>query len=132
MFIAFTPAILVEDSDDGKDAHVTPLPAGSFYVQLLDGSTVTMDFGSTGDVLVLMLGDGVDQYFNNKLTRGPFLRSAPHGMVMPAHSESQHRVWYGRMFLPPMDALSEKHGISFGALRKRMIEDVHAGGGKGQ
>lgn len=133
IFIAFTPAILVEDgSDDGGEAKVASLEAGQFYVKLMDGSTVTMDFGDDGNVLVFMLGDGVDQYINNKLTRGPFLRSAPHGMVMPAHTEAQSRVWYGRMFLPPMDALSEAHGISFGQLRKKMIEDVHSGGGKGQ
>jgi len=131
IFIAFTPAILVEDSTNGE-AHVASLEAGRFYVKLMDGSTVTMDFGDDGNVLVFMLGDGVEQYVNNKLIKGPFLRAAPHGMVMPDHTDAQSRVWYGRMFLPPMDALSEAHGISFGQLRKKMIEDVHAGGGKGQ
>jgi len=40
-------------------------------------------------------------------------------------------IWYGRMFLPPAHAVSEAHGITFGALRTRAIEQVHSGGGVG-
>jgi hypothetical protein len=40
-------------------------------------------------------------------------------------------MWYGRMFLPPAEALSEEHGISYAALRTKVIEQVHSGDGVG-
>ena len=60
-----------------------------------------------------MLGDGVEQYFNPKYD-GPPLRATPHAMTMPEHEQGQARAWYGRMFLPPDEALNERQGVSFG------------------
>eukprot|EP00238_Polyblepharides_amylifera_P010688 CAMPEP_0196581494 /NCGR_PEP_ID=MMETSP1081-20130531/33998_1 /TAXON_ID=36882 /ORGANISM="Pyramimonas amylifera, Strain CCMP720" /LENGTH=611 /DNA_ID=CAMNT_0041901747 /DNA_START=266 /DNA_END=2101 /DNA_ORIENTATION=+ len=130
LFIAFVPSFLVEDSDMDGFAKVIPGDSGKFYLELLDKTQTAVDFGS-GDVLVFMLGDGVDQYFNTKVPQDQQLRSAPHGMTMPKHSETQARVWYGRMFLPPANALSEAHGVSFAQLRQKMIEEVQSGGGVG-
>ncbi|KAK3268024.1 hypothetical protein CYMTET_23447 [Cymbomonas tetramitiformis] len=130
IFIAFTPGILVEEVSNGE-IRDTSKPAGKFYVSLRDGTPAVAKFGQGGDVLVFMLGDGVDQYINPKLSSGPYLRATPHAMVMPQHGEKEWRAWYGRMFLPPSDALSEKHGLSFGQLRERMIDGVHKGKGVG-
>lgn len=128
MFIAFTPALLVEDAPDGSAAIVEGADTGTFYVQRGDGRAARTEFGD--DVVVLMLGDGVDQYVNPRLP-GDALRSAPHAMAMPEHSAAQSRVWYGRMFLPPDDALSEQHGLSFARVREVMIDAVSRGDGVG-
>ncbi len=50
------------------------------------------------------------------------LRAAPHAVSMPVHKESQARVWYGRMVLPPFDALHPDHGQTFGSLRESNIQ----------
>ena len=139
LFIAFTPGLIVEynenDGDDVKaitSADGATAPAGTFYVERRDGTHARCEFGFDGDVLVLMLGDLVDTVVNPKMPEGVELRSAPHGMTMPAGlMQNQARMWYGRMFLPPGDALSEKHGITYAQLRAKVIEQVHSGGGVG-
>lgn len=130
IFIAFTPGLMVDQPSDGF-ARVTGSSPGTFYVERRNGSRAVADFGPTGDVLVFLLGDGVDQYINPYLTQGPVLRAAPHAMVMPRHAPTEARVWYGRMFLPPSEALSEPAGISFGDLRARAIGEIHEGLGVG-
>eukprot|EP00798_Chlamydomonas_sp_ICE-L_P017150 gene17150-23460_t len=103
---------------------------GSFYLQRRDGSRAVLDFGPSGDVLVFMLGDGVDMYINPYLPEGVApLRAAPHAMIMPRHAATESRVWYGRMFLPPADALVESNGvssgISFRQLRSLAIDELY-------
>ena len=113
LFIAFVPALLIDDGNhEGISSVVESAKAGEFLIQLKDGTVWPVDFG-TGDEVVFMLGDGVEQYFNPKYD-GPALRAAPHAMTMPDHEPSQARAWYGRMFLPPDEALNERQGVSFG------------------
>lgn len=79
-----------------------------------------------------MLGDGVDQFINNKLPDAPSkLRSVPHAMVMPSPVSPGQvwRAWYGRMFLAPSDAVDEQSGLTYGEVRQRMIEDSVGGSG---
>lgn len=115
LFIVFVPALIVEENLDHQSPSASVLEgahAGEFYLTLPDGEIVSVDFGD-GDELVIMLGDGVDQYFNGK-SDVTALRAAPHAMAMPESSTStQSRVWYGRMFLPPDEALNERTGLSF-------------------
>ena len=125
MFIAFVPGLMVDQ--DGV-AH-TGGDAGAFYVQRRDGTVARADFGETRDgVLVFMLGDGVDHYIAPKLAQPHLLRGVPHAMSMPSNNDEgkgMSRMWFGRMFLPPSEALSEKHGISFGEVRRRAVEGTH-------
>mmetsp|Transcript_1421 Transcript_1421/g.2616 ORF Transcript_1421/g.2616 Transcript_1421/m.2616 type:complete len:577 (+) Transcript_1421:435-2165(+) len=131
LFIAFTPALLVEDKEAGEKSEVVEgASAGTFYVEMKDGVAKATEFGNDNDVLVFLLGDGVEQYFNKKFQGTP-LRAAPHAMIMPEHTPTQSRAWYGRMFLPPDDAIHEEHGISFGKVREVMIQQVASGGGVG-
>merc|ERR1712029_933514 len=101
--LLFTPG-----QQDGKATE-------GFYIQLKDGSSVEVDFDAAKDDLVIMLGDGVDAYFNNKLfdKDGPSkeLRSVPHALKLESSSgtstaaSSRPRIWYGRMVLPPNNAI---------------------------
>ena len=81
-----------------------------------------------------MLGDGWEQWLSPGLTAP--LRAAPHAMTMPraapsaaaaAQAPPPHtpppppsellRLWYGRMYLPPSDALLPPHGFPFERVR---------------
>lgn len=109
--LAFTPGMVDGKASDG------------FYISLSDGATVMVEFEDKDDVVVL-LGDGVNQYINRALDpEQPPLRAVPHAFRMPATSAP--RVWYGRMVLPPADALHPLHSLTFGEIREGMLaEDV--------
>eukprot|EP00854_Cymbomonas_tetramitiformis_P000690 gene690-1146_t len=130
LFIAFTPGILVRELENGQ-VEATANSAGKFYVALEDDIPAVARFGDRGDVIVFMLGDGVNQVINPKLSGPPYLHATSHAMAMPTHSNDECRVWYGRMFLPPANGVSEKHGVSFGDLRARMLRGVQEGDGVG-
>jgi len=87
-----------------QDDKVT---SGFFIIK--DESKVIVDFDEEIDDVVIMLGDGIDQYFNDDALRdeGKDLRAVPHALTLPATSDSsgRPRVWYGRMVLPPSNAI---------------------------
>jgi len=93
LMLVFTPG-----QQDGK-------ATSGFFIQLKDGSSVEVDFDETIDDVVIMLGDGFDQYFNSKANMD--LRVVPHALTLPATNESSGlpRIWYGRMVLPPNNAI---------------------------
>lgn len=123
--------MLVEDAADGSSKVLEGVDAGTFLVELPDGTVAKADFGGDRDVVVLMLGDGVDNYINTNARDATPLRAAPHAMLMPQHTAEQARVWYGRMFLPPDQALNEKSGLSFQQTRVEMIKSMVDGNGRG-
>lgn len=109
--LVFTPGLVEGETVDG------------FYIRLADGSSEMVDFQPTDD-LVVLLGDGVNQYINRALDpeQRP-LRAVPHAFRMP--DTTSPRVWYGRMVLPPAEALHPLHSITFGDIREGMLaEDV--------
>jgi hypothetical protein len=104
-------------------AAVRSRPSRDFYISLPgeeekgeDGGSKKrkerlVEFGPQDD-LVLLLGDGVHQYINPALRKlnQPAWRPVPHAMVLSTATEEsseqqQHRLWYGRMLLPPPQAL---------------------------
>jgi len=115
--IAFTPALIVDEHANGTTGASGGL-SGKFEIQLRGGEQVPVEIQD--DHLVFMLGDGVNQYVNSRAAGGP-LRAVPHALTMPSHRADQWRLWYGRMFLPPADAMSE-HGITYGAMRDELME----------
>lgn len=124
LFIAFTPPMMSEAGRPSGGA------AGRFELILADGTRAELDLsGVDGSSLVFMLGDGSERLLNPRLAAGKRLHAAPHALTMPRsrggglHQEA--RLWYGRMFLPPSDALSELQGLeglSQGRLREMMVE----------
>ena len=123
MFLIFTPGVMVEEANDQPTTHVLDETEG-FYIELADGTRTLVKFDVEDD-LVIMLGDGVNQYLNTNLKSGGAgrkLRAVPHAVAIPAHEESEARVWYGRMVLPPSSAIHPEHRVSFGKLRKLLIE----------
>jgi len=117
--IAFTPALLVEEDAQGVVQGLGK-NAGKFQVQLRGGDVVEVDL--RGEELIFMLGDGVNQYVNPKKLDGPELRAVPHALTMPQHAANEWRVWYGRMFLPPADAVNEDYGMTYGEMKDMLTE----------
>jgi len=111
MMLLFTPG----QRNDGT------IPNG-FLIQLGDGTTAEVAFDSQIDDLVIMLGDGVYQYINNgDADDAPStLRAVPHALTLPDNHHEQPRLWYGRMVLPPPEAI-HPNGSTFQELRTAMI-----------
>jgi len=116
LFIAFVPAMLVDD--DAAPARQGASP-GAFMLKSRDGAELEVEFDD--DSLVIMMGDGVNQYLNTRLS-GLTLHAPRHAFRMPDGAEGLHRVWYGLMQLPPSDAESEEaEGLTFGQVRAEMV-----------
>eukprot|EP00531_Pseudo-nitzschia_arenysensis_P007614 CAMPEP_0116133272 /NCGR_PEP_ID=MMETSP0329-20121206/10016_1 /TAXON_ID=697910 /ORGANISM="Pseudo-nitzschia arenysensis, Strain B593" /LENGTH=472 /DNA_ID=CAMNT_0003627889 /DNA_START=50 /DNA_END=1468 /DNA_ORIENTATION=+ len=113
MMLLFTPG----QFQDGTTTN-------GFYIQLDDGSTAEVAFDSDIDDLVIMLGDGVNQYINGNDPDTVHLRAVPHAVTLPKKSNvDTPRLWYGRMVLPPPEAIHpSSNGFSFGEIRTAMIE----------
>jgi len=139
-FIAFTPGMMT--SSNSKDNSL--VNAEGFYIVEDDSKDVPIhvDFNIDTDDLVFMLGDGVNQYINNRFvdvgnSGHRLLRATPHAVSLKVHDDSQARVWYGRMVLPPKDALvaaeSTQTTLTYGDIRRRLVEnpDVHIPAGLG-
>ena len=121
LFIAIVPALhLRYSSQTGeyipiKDANGR---RDGFYVQTWEGLEARVDPLDESQSVVFVIGDGWAQWLNPSMTSP--LRPAPHGMVMRHDNNDDGivRVWYGRMYLPPPDAVQHPTGLPFGAWRQ--------------
>lgn len=122
LFIAFAPALMVDLLSDSTSVFPSK---GDFYIETQDGLHHLVEFYPND--LVIMLGDGVNQYVNPKMRmpsdRYLSLRATPHSLTMKGHDSNHARVWYGRMVLPPSEAIHPTgNGKTFGDLRQLMIK----------
>ena len=106
LFVAFAPAL----SLDGAEA-------ARFAVELRDGATADVDLERLASCVVIMLGDGAEQFLNGRrvLAKKAQFRSAPHSLEMRASGD---RAWFGLMVLAPADALEPTSNTSYGELRR--------------
>jgi hypothetical protein len=91
-----------------------------FYIQTLQGTKEEVHFSDSDD-LIVMLGDGVNQYINPKIQdSNAALRAVPHAVTLAA---SEHaRIWYGLMVLPPAEAIHPIYSdVTFGKLRQDLV-----------
>lgn len=125
LLIAFVPAIIVDAVTGRRDKFSS---TGDFYMTLPGHRKVLLNFDTLpDDVVIFMLGQAIEQQITPKLANGLELHAVPHAMDMPNLKSNQFRFWYGRMFLPPENALDESHGLSFGTVRANIIEDFARG-----
>ena len=101
----------------------------SFWIELEDGSRmkVPVDDPTYGSSIFFALGDGVEQFMNDHLGgAGPPLRPCPHALQV---KDGGSRTWYGLMVLPPDDAVSPSHGLTYAHLRDLAVlgEDMSMG-----
>jgi hypothetical protein len=120
-FIAFTPGLIASSQDPTKQLKLSD----GFYVQNSFGEKATVKFSAEDD-LVFMIGDGANQYINNNLVDSNDampLRATPHALSFPAQIDSSDvRVWYGRMVLPPNNALLHDMGLTHGEVREALMK----------
>lgn len=86
LFIAFVPPMLSND-DRGHSGLVVRLPSGQLAIAKY----------SCSDCVVFMLGAGFSRWLGSNLP------GVIHALRMPTRAT---RAWYGRMFLPPADAVA--------------------------
>jgi len=119
LLLAFIPGRMVNPqvSPEDNEDSTTWVGTRGFYIELPDKSLAEVYLDEDVD-LVFVLGDGVHQYINPRLVsaasmdllESPLqLRATPHALVLPSHTVIDARVWYGRMVLPPADALHPAH-----------------------
>lgn len=97
-------------------AQMEDLSAGGFMIRK-EGVAQEVKFDPSVD-LVFMFGDGVQRLVNPKLpTR---LSSTVHALKTP----TSRRWWYGRMMLPPGDALHTS-GLTYREVRNRVISSSY-------
>ncbi|KAL9180129.1 hypothetical protein ACHAXT_008099 [Thalassiosira profunda] len=122
LFIAFTPGLIV--SEDSLE------PSDGFYIQDSSGERKMVEF-TQEDELVFMLGDGVNKIINSKLADDRnTLHGTPHALVLPVSKDASNaRVWYGRMVLPPNDALLPGTDTTFGQVRQSLVDSSSKGDG---
>jgi hypothetical protein len=120
------PSTIEMHTDQGLMLLFTPgrLTTGEltsgFFIQSAQGATEEVYFEGVDD-LILMLGDGVNQYINPKIQDSNIvLRAVPHAVKLEA---SEHaRTWYGLMVLPPAEAIHPAYGdITYGELRQNLV-----------
>uniref|UniRef100_A0A7S3PKK6 Isopenicillin N synthase-like Fe(2+) 2OG dioxygenase domain-containing protein n=2 Tax=Sar TaxID=2698737 RepID=A0A7S3PKK6_9STRA len=102
ILIAFTPGLFF---DEGK--VVDAAEDDMFYIQLANGEMVRAVLPRNS--LVFMMGEAMSKLVDEKI------RAVPHSLkVNPKHDQ---RMWFGRMFLPPADAIFHED-ITFGEYRE--------------
>ena len=119
LFLVFTPGRMYSTRKTDS-----PTISSGFFIKDQQDAIVEVSFEEEDD-LVFMIGDGFDQYVNDRLTKT--LRPVPHSLIMSPQEEGEMetRAWYGRMVLPPFDAVHPSHGLTFGELREQMIRSTN-------
>jgi len=121
LFIAFAPAMMVNDAALPQASA----SSGAFVIRTQTGQE--MEVALHEDALVLLLGDGANQYMH-KVRPGAPLHAPSHAFRMPRGASGLHRVWYGMMQLPPADAEDEEKGLTFGEIRQQMARAASLSG----
>ena len=85
----------------------------SIYLELPDGDIVEID-GDDG--ILYLVGEGMKSFLENNSE----LRPAPHAMKV-----FSKRTWYGKMWLPPADAIVALNDKTWSSYREMIRENVH-------
>eukprot|EP01038_Epipyxis_sp_PR26KG_P011858 gene11858-15868_t len=90
------------------------------YLQLYNGKKVLTELDE--DSLVILIGEGGSRWLS-PLLGAPF-RAVPHAMIAGISTNSIiSRSWYGKMYLPPMNAIiPETNGLTYELLKKRQTQ----------
>eukprot|EP00808_Paulinella_micropora_P003026 g47567.t1 len=123
LFIAMTAGLYTAGPDEPFPGQLAPAPTDQcgLYMQLNDGPVVRALF-EDGALLILAGQGAADWLFApaapGRPTRAARFRPVPHALVANGGHGRTRRNWYGRMFLPPMEARLPS-GLSFAVYRER-------------
>lgn len=106
LFIAMTTGLYTSEKGE-----VISDETNGLYLKLLSGAVVEVQ--TTEDALIVMVGDGGARWLAPMM--GANLRAAPHSLRVSSSTQQAHsRSWFGKMFLPPADAILPMSSISSG------------------
>lgn len=117
LFIAFTPAYYdIGPPEEGNSGLYIQMPTG-----------MVSRVAAEEDSLVVMIGAAGNTWFSPLL--GKPLRTVPHKVVSGLRSAAESdkmkaRSWYGKMYLPPADALIKigRSVVRYAEYRRREVE----------
>eukprot|EP01039_Chlorochromonas_danica_P006900 gene6897-7624_t len=93
--------------------YYSPLPASDksgLYIELVDGSHAKVEVED--DALIILMGEGAVKWLK-PVSSKPF-RAPLHALLadLPPNGKTS-RSWYGKMYLPPADAIIPQEGMTF-------------------
>jgi hypothetical protein len=129
LFIAMTTGYFTSNELNIKSQKENNLFENGLYIQLPTGKIAK---ASTADglssSLIVMVGNGGNKWLNPVL--GKPLRAVPHALIANL-KKGDTRSWYGKMFLPPSDAVLAMTSptmttdkITYGTYRKNELNVV--------
>jgi hypothetical protein len=119
LFIAIVPSVRLSKSGSAKQQQQDDDDA-SFYIQLSNGRKAHVKLPSNGNCLLFMIGDGSNYLLPN--SHFP-VRPVPHGLALESSpSEDVVRVWFGRMFFAPNDAILTDKMPTFDGMMQLAVE----------
>lgn len=105
----------------GLHTGKSPAPDSGLYIELQDGEIVRV-FPSD-DSLIILVGEGGSQWFKNNLNK-PF-RAVPHALYANLPDNTSTRSWYGKMILPPSNAIIPTANMTYKDYRTLQHQIVH-------
>jgi hypothetical protein len=94
------------------------------YLQLPSSEVVRMPSADTQESLVFLVGEAGSNWLAPVLGRR--LRAVPHKLVAALPADG-HRTWYGKMFLPPADAVVGPTTLTYAAVREKVNRELRDG-----
>lgn len=135
LFLVFTPGMIHDTASRG------------LRVRFSNGTATEVRFDAGRDDLIVLMGEAMRAVLRGDVTGGGEQHDhdddvwvPPHALTVPHHDEAvtrrddAPRVWYGRMVLPPADALvpnadasssSSFQRMTYGELRQALMEESH-------
>lgn len=102
----------------GYYQNIQPSEASGLYMKLPNGEERKVI--AEEDALIILMGDGAARWLAPVLGK-PF-RGLPHKLVVDLPREqSGSRSWYGKMYLPPADAIIPQEDMKYSEFNKLMM-----------
>ena len=126
LFIAMTTGYYSNDSHNFNTQKEQGNQRG-LYITLPSGKIAHVtESDLTSNDLIIMIGQGGADWLSPRL--GASFRAVPHALIVDL-GENKHatRSWYGKMYLPPLDAeLYKPTGVTYQEYRNRQLTSVQS------
>lgn len=104
----------------GLYSHEAASENSGLYMELRNGQRVKVE--AADDSLIVLMGDGAARWLRPVLGRA--FPAAKHALIADLAAGSQAaRSWYGKMYLPPADAIIPQEGVSYD--QYRAVQNQH-------
>ena len=125
LFIAMTTGYYSTSARSGDNVEVNK--QRGLYVTLPTGEIVHVNEADlSANDLIIMIGQGGADWLAPK--RGVSFRAVPHALVVDLGDDKEAtRSWYGKMYLPPLDAeLYNQPGVTFKEFQDKQLKTLQS------